>query len=187
MRNAGWNQLSFLQFEFPQVKMQSITLRILRAAAFFAISAAFLISGEARAEAEIDLGSRNTVSLDTKVLWPQEYGLYLLLQKHAGLASELRTSGYDVSLLHNSSEDPGLLTFNVKIYKWGDRGDELVFQQSNLLPNLIMSRNEEFGLEVALAQLSTGRYRIEATPENTNHTLADIPARLMFIKALRGK
>ncbi|KIC15919.1 hypothetical protein [Leisingera sp. ANG-DT] len=187
MRNAGWNQLSFLQFEFPQVKMQSITLRLLRAAAFFAISAAFLICSEARAEAEINLGSRNTVSLETKVLWPKEYGLYLMLQKHAGLASELRTSGYDVSLLHNSSEDPGLLTFNVKIYKWGDRGDKLVFQQSNLLPNLIMSRNEEFGLEVALAQLSTGRYRIEATPENTNHTLADIPARLMFIKALRGK
>ncbi|UWQ37615.1 hypothetical protein K3552_01005 [Leisingera aquaemixtae] len=187
MRNAGWNQLSFLQFEFPQVNMQSITLRLLRATAFCAISAAFLICSEARAEAEIDLGSRNTVSLVTNVLWPKEYGLYLLLQKHVGLANELRKSGYDVSLLNNSSEDPGLLTFTVKIYKWGDRGDELVFEQSNLLPNLIMSRSEEFGLEVASAQLPTGRYRIEATPENTNHALADIPARLMFIKALRGK
>lgn len=167
--------------------MHSITLRLLRATAFFAISAAFLICSEARAEAEIDLGSSNTVSLETKVLWPKEYALYLLLQKHTGLAKELRQRGYNVSPPNQTTDDPSLLTFSVKIYEWGGGEDELVFEQSNLLPSVHMVLNEEFGLEVASAKLSTGRYRIEATPENTDHALANIPARLMFIKALRGK
>lgn len=167
--------------------MQSITLRLLRATAFFAISAAFLICSEARAEAEINLGSRNTVSLETKVLWPKEYGLYLLLQKSTDLHRELTRNGYDVGPPNQTTDDPNLLTFSVKIYEWGSGEDELVFEQSNLLPSVHFILNEEFGLEVASARLSTGRYRIEATPENTNHTLADIPARLMFIKALRGK
>ncbi|UWQ41736.1 hypothetical protein K3718_01205 [Leisingera aquaemixtae] len=161
--------------------------QFLRAAAFFAISAAFLICSEARAEAEIDLGSRNTVSLETKVLWPKEYGLYLMLQKSTDLYWQLTRNGYDVGPPNRTTDDPSLLTFSVKIYEWGSGEDELVFEQSNLLPSVYMILNEEFGLEVASARLSTGRYRIEATPENTNHALTDIPARLMFIKALRGK
>ncbi|QDI77220.1 hypothetical protein R2C4_16160 [Leisingera aquaemixtae] len=187
MRNAGWNQRSFLQFEFPQVKLQSITLRLLRATAFCAISAAFLICSEARAEAEIDLGSRNTVSLEAKVLWPNEYGLYLMLQKNPDLYSELTRNGYDVSPPNQTTDDPNLLSFTVKIYEWSSGRDELVFEQSNLRPSVHMILNEEFGLEVASARLATGRYRIEATPENTNHSLLEIPARLMFMRALRGK
>lgn len=167
--------------------MHSISTQFLRAAAFFAISAAILICGEARAEAEIDLGSRNTVSLETKVLWPREYGLYLLLQKRPDLYWELTRNGYGVSPPNQTTDNPDLLTFTVKIYEWGSGQDELVFEQSNLLPSSHMILNQEFGLEVASARLSAGRYRIEATPENTNHALANIPARLMFIRALRGK
>ncbi|CUH99358.1 hypothetical protein [Leisingera aquaemixtae] len=167
--------------------MQSITLRLLRATAFFALLTAFLNCSEARAEAEIDLGSRNTVSLEAKVLWPNEYGLYLLLQKSTDLYWELTRNGYDVGPPNQTTDDPSLLTFSVKIYEWGSGEDKLVFEQSNLRPSVHMILNEEFGLEVASARLAAGRYRIEATPENTNHSLLEIPARLMFMRALRGK
>ncbi|WP_027236239.1 hypothetical protein [Leisingera caerulea] len=167
--------------------MHSITLRLLRAAAFFAIFTAYLICGEARAEAEIDLGSQRTVSLETKVLWPKEYGLYLMLQKRPDLHSELRRNGYGVSPPNQTTDDPKLLTFTIRIYEWGSGRDELIFEQSNLQPSLLMTLNEEAGLEIAAIKLAPGRYRIEATPENTNHTLANIPARLIVIKALRGK
>ena len=121
------------------------------------------------------------------MLWPREYGLYLLLQKRPDLYWELTRNGYGVSPPNQTTDNPDLLTFTVKIYEWGSGQDELVFEQSNLLPSSHMILNQEFGLEVASARLSAGRYRIEATPENTNHALANIPARLMFIRALRGK
>lgn len=123
--------------------MQSITLRPLQAASLFAVSAAFLICREARAETEIDLGSRNTVSLETKLLWPQEYRLYLLLQKSTELYWELTRNGYGVSPPNQTTDDPGLLTFSVKIYEWGSGEDKLVFEQSNLLPSvhMILTKN----------------------------------------------
>ncbi|ATF16923.1 hypothetical protein [Phaeobacter gallaeciensis] len=183
-----WRDTTFLlNSKFYRSKMHVFSISLLRTTACFVASAAFLICGEAWAETEIDLGSRNTVSLETKVLWPKEYGLYLLLQKRAGRASELRRDGYDVGQPNQTTDDPNLLTFSVKIYEWGSGEDGLVFEQSNLLPSLMMAIGKKYGLEVASARLSTGRYRIEATPENTNHSLTDIPARLIFISALRGK
>ncbi|AHD08067.1 hypothetical protein PhaeoP75_00266 [Phaeobacter gallaeciensis] len=64
-----WRDTTFLlNSKFYRSKMHVFSISLLRTTTCFVTSAAFLMCGEAWTETEIDLGSRNTVSLETKVL-----------------------------------------------------------------------------------------------------------------------
>ncbi|NSY41003.1 hypothetical protein [Leisingera sp. ANG59] len=136
---------------------------------------------------EIDLNSQESINLDVTVDEADEYGLYLLLKKgRPGLAQELIKNGYDLGLPNQTSNEPELLTFTVRMYSIRGGHRELAFQRKRLLPRLLMAFNEWYGLEFASSELSAGDYVMEVMPEGSDHRLENIPSRIIFMKAIRG-
>lgn len=152
-------------------------------------------SGVSLANIDISLDRQDAVKIEVTIDNPDEYGLYLLLEKvdrhlekeDRKLAERIMRSGYDVGPPNQKSSDSDLLTFSVRVYEKSDAGMKIIFDEGELLPHLSMTFNEWFALEVAAVDLTEGNYIVEVVPELKNHALNNIPSKVIFIPANRGR